>query len=72
MVDFLLRKIFRRNLDRAISLAEIDVTFNQGRQFQLTKLLHLDFWRKIFLKRKLTFGYSHKKAVYYFYYKNLQ
>ena len=54
MVNFLLQKIFRGNLNEAISLAEIDVTLKET--YILTnEIPSVRFPSKIFLKRKLIF-----------------
>ena len=53
--NFLLRKIFRRNLNEAVSLAEIDETLKVT-SMSINEIASFRFPRKIFLKRKVTYN----------------
>ena len=59
MVKFLLRKIFRENLNEAISLAKIDVTLKVT---SVSTNISFSFPPNIFRKRKLTFKNARKQS----------
>ena len=51
--NFLVRKIIRRNLNEAVSLAEINVTLKVT-SISTSEIASFRFLQKIFLKRKVT------------------
>ena len=61
MINFLLRKIFRGNLNEAISLTETDVTFKVT-SVSTNEIVPFRSQRKTFLKRQLTLKSKNKKC----------
>ena len=62
-VNFLLRKIFRRTLNEAISLVEIDVTFNDWRRTLFPDIDYFPHNETIILLVTIIFFYYH--LIYY-------